>query len=261
VNLPRKYRIWVAALYSVYFSLSSWILNPFVFIEDHNPWITYASIFAISLLGCWLIMQLFANSLSSAISHLIVVASAFALSLSCGTLVWLFNDTHDADPFLYFNSFLILPILPVSIYILWLMYFDLNKRVVVSAEKQETTDQSIQKTFRIENNRNEIILESPIEKIIAFEANDNYVNTYHLRSDGTVDKVMHRISLKKITELLAQIDIAFLRVHKSYLINPNFIEKVKGRSQAYRIELTHLPIDVPVSRNFDIKSIQATGNT
>lgn len=136
------------------------------------------------------------------------------------------------------------------------MYFDLSKRVAISAENQETKDQYFQKVFHIKNNREQLVLETPIKCIIAFEANDNYVNIYHLLPEGDVAKVMHRISLKKITDLLTQIDVEFFRVHKSYLINPDFIQKVKGKSQAYRIEMSHLPMEVPVSRTFDISLIK-----
>ena len=244
----------------MYFSLALLTLNPFVFLSSHNPWITYPSIIAVTFIGIWGLIKFFERPTPSALGHLIFIGSVFALSLVSGTLIWLVNGTNESDTFLYFYSFLIVPILPVSIYILWLMYFDLSKRVSVSTEHQQTPDNSVQKLFRITNNKDQVILESPIERIIAFEANDNYVNTYHLLDDGSVDRVMYRISLKKITELLSQIDSEFLRVHKSYLINPQFIEKIKGKSQAYRIELTHLSTDIPVSRTFDVSSIQTKEN-
>ncbi|MDG1334015.1 MAG: LytTR family DNA-binding domain-containing protein [Crocinitomicaceae bacterium] len=256
MRIPAKYRLWVAAVYSAYFTLATFVLNPFVFLENHDPLITYPLIFAFSFLASLSLIKLTAKSFATSISHLLVIASLFVISISCGMLVWLLNDSAETDLLLYYNSFLILPVLPASVYILWLVYFDLSTRFVVSTENQQMTDDSVQKMFRITNNQNQVILESPIERIIAFEANDNYVHTYHLTSDGSVEKMMHRISLKKITELLDQIDTHFHRVHKSYLVNPEFVQKVKGKSQAYRLQLIHLSIEVPVSRTFDIKSIQ-----
>ncbi len=257
MRVPAKYHLLIATLYSVYFALATFALNPFVFLPNHTPWITYPIIFIISFLLSWSLIKLFSKTFPNAFWHLLIVGCIFSISLVSGITIGFLNDSTNVDLLLYYNSFLILPILPASIYILWLMYFDLSKRVVISTENHETTDHSFQKLFRITNSRNEILLESPIEKIIAFEANDNYVNTYHLNADGSVDKMMHRISLKKITELLDQIDVEFHRVHKSYLINPEYIQKLKGKSQAYRIELTYLSIEVPVSRTFDVKLIQA----
>ena len=137
-----------------------------------------------------------------------------------------------------------------------LIYSDLRARAIVSTENRENTDQSIDKLFRITNDRDQVVLEIPINQIITFEANDNYVITHHLLNNESLDKSMHRISMKKITELLSQIDVKFLRVHKSFLVNPEYIKKLKGKSQAYRIELSYLPIEVPVSRSFDVQLIK-----
>lgn len=260
MSIPTKYHLWVATLFSVYFVLVVFALDPFVFLENHNPWLTYPLIFGTSFLTGFGLLKLVGGFFKRLPQHLAIICGIFIISLVCGGLIFFLNDSTNVDLILYYNTFLIAPILPTSVYVLWLMYFDLSKRVIVSTESKETEEQSVQKLFRITNSKNEVVLECPIENIIAFEANDNYVNTYHLGEGDSVSRMMHRISLKKITELLAQINIEFHRVHKSYLINPEFVHQLKGKSQSYRIVMTHLPIEVPVSRTFDIKLIQTKKN-
>lgn len=260
MNISQTYHLWISAFYGTYFTLTTFAINPFVFLTNQNAWISYPSIFVVSCLMSWGLLKLSSKFSPSVLVHSTLILGTFITSLTCGTTALLLNASATTDLLLYYSTFLILPILPISIYVLWFLYFDLNKQVILSTEKNESEDQSLQKLFRITNIRDQVILERPIERIIAFEANDNYVNTYYLNDDDSVDKTIHRISLKKVTELLIQIDTEFYRVHKSYLINPEFIWKVKGKSQAYRLELFHLSIEVPVSRSFDIKMIQPQEN-
>lgn len=250
-----KYDWSIPLFFSGYLTLASFVLDPFIFLSSFNPEISYPFIFIASLSLSWSLKKLSKSAFQSAYGQLIIVAGIFTISIICGTIIWLLNGAFFIDPLLYFNTFLILPILPASVYTLWLMYFYLTTRVKVSFESQERADFSFQKLLRIENNQNQLILESSIDRIIAFEANDNYVHTYLLNDDGQVDRTMHRISLKKITELLEQQNVQFHRVHKSYLINPHFILQLKGKSQAYRVELKHLQMEIPVSRSFDVKLI------
>jgi len=85
-----------------------------------------------------------------------------------------------------------------------------------------------------------------------FEANDNYSNIYYLNENGEIDKQIERLSLKKIENLIEKYDKSFHRVHKSYLLNSDFLLSIKGRSQAYKLELKHVKKLIPVSRKFDI---------
>lgn len=246
----------VASIFSMYCVLTTFLLDPFVFLTGHSNWISHLVILVGSFVLTLVLLKLVATSFLVWTKQLFIILSIFLIPIICGSIVLFLYSSEQTEVFLYFSSFLVLTILPISSYILWLIYSDLQARVIISTEQKESIDQSLVKVFSITNDRNQVILEIPIDQIIGFEANDNYVITHHLLDDEKLDKTMHRISMKKITELLSQIDIEFLRVHKSFLVNPNFIQKLKGKSQAYRIEMSHLPMEVPVSRSFDIQRIK-----
>lgn len=256
MNIPKKYQLVVVAIFAIYNVLAIFLLYPFTFLQDHTPWISFLSMFLVSFLLALVVIKLGNRTFYGPFRQLLIIGSIFSISLIAGVFIYLINYSSENETFMYLSSFLILAIPPISIYILWLIYSDLQTRVVVTAERRENTDDSIDKIFRITNEKDEVILEIPIHQIVTFEANDNYVVTYQLMDDGSLDKKLHRISMKKITELLDQIDVEFFRVHKSYLINPRFIEKLKGKSQAYRIVLSHLSKEIPISRSFDVERIK-----
>ena len=256
MNIPKKYHLLIAAIFALYSVLVIFLLDPFVFLENHIAWISYLSILGISFSLIYGLIKLVAHSFLGPLKQLLIIASFFVISILAGSFVLLVNYSLENEIFLYFSAFFILPIPPISIYILWLIYSDLLSRVVVTAERRQNIDESIDKIFRIRNDKDKILLEIPIDQIIIFEANDNYVVTYQLMDNQRVGKKMHRIYMKKIDELLNEIEVEFLRVHKSYLVNPEFIQDLKGKSQAYRIELSHLAKEVPVSRSFDVELIK-----
>lgn len=118
---------------------------------------------------------------------------------------------------------------------------------LVVEEEQDDID------FVLVNENGKVLLNVKSNKILCFEANDNYAVTYYINDKGEVKKSMERISLKKIEDLLVEIGVTFFeRVHKSYLININFVEEVKGKAQAYKVQLRELSFLVPVSRSFKI---------
>ena len=110
--------------------------------------------------------------------------------------------------------------------------------------------------FILKNDAGKILLYLNVNRIIAFEANDNYVITYYLSDDNVLQKSMDRVSLKKVEELINQHD-HFFRVHKSHIINKKFVHSIGGKSQAYKIKMSFVNSEVPVSRSFDISQISA----
>jgi DNA-binding LytR/AlgR family response regulator len=126
------------------------------------------------------------------------------------------------------------------------------KATVHPSEKFEGVQE---KVFHLENENGKLLLEVPVRRIICYEANDNYVITYYLNEEEQLKKSMERISLKKIEEILHSEGVEFARVHKSYLINVDYLSDIKGRSQAYRIQLRFFEELIPVSRAFDISTL------
>lgn len=116
--------------------------------------------------------------------------------------------------------------------------------------KQSDSDPNI----ILKNDSGKILLDLNANRIIAFEANDNYVITYHISAENVLQKSMERTSLKKVEELIEQHD-HFFRVHKSHIINKKFVHSIGGKSQAYKIKMSFIDIEIPVSRSFDISQI------
>ncbi|GAB5419319.1 MAG: hypothetical protein Crog4KO_27480 [Crocinitomicaceae bacterium] len=108
--------------------------------------------------------------------------------------------------------------------------------------------------FVLKSETGKTLLNVSTDKIVGFEANDNYVITYYLSNTDELKKSMERASLKKVEELLDS-HPNFFRVHKSHIINKKYVQSIEGKSQAYKIRLQLLEATIPVSRSFDIKRI------
>lgn len=121
--------------------------------------------------------------------------------------------------------------------------------------KSENKIEDIQ--FVLENENGKILLNIPIKSILCFEANDNYVVTYYIDKQEKLKKSMERVSLKRIEEIIQSLKVEnFSRVHKSYLINRDEVEEIKGKAQAHKVKLNYLEILVPVSRSFQISLLK-----
>ncbi len=90
--------------------------------------------------------------------------------------------------------------------------------------------------------------------VICMESSDNYVTVY-FESKGSLEKEVIRTTLKKVENNLPQ-NSRIVRVHKSYLVNQDKVEKITGVSQAYKLRMHLMEVKVPVSRNFDVKTIE-----
>lgn len=169
-----------------------------------------------------------------------------------------FTFTKDLGNYLiYIASFLISAFLPTVLFLLYFVYQDAAARIsdlkmVSLKDSIPESEEKPEKLFHLENENGKILLEVPVDRIICYEANDNYVVTYYLDKKDQLKRSMERASLKKIEELLAREHVSFFRVHKSYLINPDYLEEIKGKAQAYKLQMRHFETLVPVSRSYDI---------
>lgn len=127
-------------------------------------------------------------------------------------------------------------------------------QVVGTISSPEKADDAIDKPqhFVLENTKGKAVFDLPFESLICFEANDNYINIYFIDQKEQVQKRLERISMRKVEELVSQANDSFLRVHKSYVINKLFVKEVKGKSQAYRLQMEQLDFEIPVSRRLQI---------
>ncbi len=194
------------------------------------------------------------------LNKLIFSGSFLGIGILGSSLIWFFTATKLNHYLVFVSSFFIASLLPTFLSLFYFLYKEteekLSKLGNVSLKNDENSEAEEDKLFHLENANGKLLLEVAIKNIICFEANDNYVVTYYMKNENDSAKSMERISLKKIEEMLINEQVVFNRVHKSYLINPYFLDEVKGRAQAYKIKLNHFSNLIPVSRTYDINLLK-----
>ena len=85
------------------------------------------------------------------------------------------------------------------------------------------------------------------KSIIYLCSNDNYVTIVMLK-DNVINKVTIRGTLKSAEYELRK-NTGFIRCHKCYIVNLDFIDRIAGHSQNMKIKLLHTDEVIPVSRS------------
>jgi hypothetical protein len=226
------------------------VFDPFDFAGIQNKWLAIAV--AASLLGVLSYFQLVLSEKYERKLRLILRSlSDLVVSLLAGMIVWSIFAENSDYLIVYSSAFLMLPLPIIAFRVLLFFSNELNDKIRVSTIN-ETTEVVQETKLQLANDAGKVLLSIVPSKIICFEANDNYVVTYYLSADAELKKSMERISLKKIEEILEGLETSFYRVHKSYIVNPDFVEKISGRSQAYKLNISYFETPVPVSRKFDV---------
>jgi hypothetical protein len=152
-------------------------------------------------------------------------------------------------------SIFVVSLLPVALVLWFYLLKELENKLSLSvlhnAETKDLSGTETDKEIVISNSAGKVVFRAFSSDVISFEANDNYVMIHYLKEKEPL-KQLERISLKKIEALLNKYDVNFFRVHKSFIINSEFVEEVLGVSQSYKLKLKNFNEEVPVSRQFDI---------
>lgn len=244
----------IALTFSLFQVVILSLLNAFDFFEESNIIVLASVTFILGSTLEFLILT-YSSKLSS--DKKIVstkVFSFFISSLISGLgLVLVFPIESDKTP-AFLAAFLVIPILPATLFLLRSFVTPLEKILTMKIEyiQSEQDVEKKEKELKLENDNGKLILKTNVSKIICFESDDNYVITHYLDKNGQLKKSMDRLSLKHIEDILKTEQIAFERVHKSYIINPEFVSEVKGKAQAYRLFINELKREIPVSRSYDI---------
>jgi hypothetical protein len=91
-------------------------------------------------------------------------------------------------------------------------------------------------------------------ELVYAESDGNYV-VFYLMINGRSQKKMVRNSMNNIEEYLS--DISFLkRIHRAYIVNLKYIGSAKGNTLGYRIRLSGMDVEIPVSRQNSRNFIQ-----
>lgn len=248
-----RYNWQKSAIYALYSVLIVILFRPFHFIDTDLGGLVLAVQFLLFYGLAYLTMNYFSwNDDRRALIFRTV--NDLLMSTIVGLLIlMLFGKSFDHAS-VFMSTYVILPIPVIALRVLSFLLKDLKNKVRFEANKRESKEQDVQ--LKITNESGKILLNIPSSKVICFEANDNYVITYYLSAEGELIKSMERVSLKKIEDLIGEFEHGFFRVHKSFIVNPNFVEKITGRSQAYKLKISYLEELVPVSRSFNIELIK-----
>ncbi len=82
--------------------------------------------------------------------------------------------------------------------------------------------------------------------VIFIKSEDNYIDVNYF-SQGVLKSELIRTTLKRAEQV---VEHPFLRVHRSYIINLNFVTKIAGNAQGMQLELKSVDKKLPVSRSY-----------
>lgn len=91
------------------------------------------------------------------------------------------------------------------------------------------------------------------EDILYMESEGNYVNV-HYRQDEKVTYKQIRSTIKQMEGTL-QNHPMFIRCHRAFIVNINYISNAEGNAQGYQLTLSNVPLEIPVSRTY-LKNIK-----
>jgi hypothetical protein len=121
------------------------------------------------------------------------------------------------------------------------MYRNALREAAIPAEKILWEEEIV---FRAGNQKNELKLNP--KDIVYLCANDNYITIITLK-EGVTGKVTIRGTLKSAEFELKQ-NKRFLRCHKSFIVNLDYVTSVRGHNQNMEIKLLSVGTSIPVSR-------------
>lgn len=117
---------------------------------------------------------------------------------------------------------------------------DLNKQL---KQNREAEDKLVH--FDSDYQKDKLSLKPRL--IVLIKSADNYIEIYW-RDGKAIKNQMIRSTLLKARELLADYNY-FFKCHRSFLVNINYIDRVEGNSQGYRLYFEDLNFEVPVSKS------------
>lgn len=133
---------------------------------------------------------------------------------------------------------------------------NLNRQQLKNKQKADLISATITDNKELQNNRS-ITIETEVKSekfnfeshsFIYARAEGNYAEIF-LKEEEKVNKLIKRIPIKNLEMQLSSFSF-IIKTHRSVLLNLNYIEKVTGNAQGYKVQLKGCSDMVPVSRNF-----------
>lgn len=98
-----------------------------------------------------------------------------------------------------------------------------------------------------QNQNEELVIDS--SDLLFIKSADNYIEVFFLKEEK-VEVTLLRNTLKNV-ELIFNNNENIIRCHKSFLVNLQYVKKVSGNAQGYKLHLNFTDIPVPVSRKLN----------
>lgn len=118
-----------------------------------------------------------------------------------------------------------------------------DNRIISEEEKQTSETKILLKSESGEN-----ILALLPEQLYLIEAEGNYIKVYWRNLDNKIERTLLRFTIGAVEELLQPFS-QFFRIHRSFIINVQYVQYAKGNLRGMSLKLSLLDIDIPVSRN------------
>jgi len=254
-----KNRMLIASSYGTYTALIVFFFDSLSFVAPRaNSIIIYFALISIvSFVELGLLEWVRRRISNNKSNRTLFVLSFHLAGIVSSFIIWVLFHTAQSSIFLFMTTFLVGALLPTMIVILYFVFNEAKSKIGNSPISVENQNETIQEAmFCLENETGKLLLKVPSNQLICFEANDNYVIIYYLDKNNNLKKLMERFSLKKMEEILFLENVKFERVHKSFLINPDFLVAISGKAQAYKLELQSLENLIPVSRSYAINLLE-----
>jgi DNA-binding LytR/AlgR family response regulator len=117
---------------------------------------------------------------------------------------------------------------------------DMNKKL---RENKDVHDKVVY--FNSDYQKDNLVIK--INSLLLIRSANNYIEVFW-REGELIKSQMIRMSLLNAEKILKDYKFV-LKCHRSYLININFIEKVEGNSQGYKLYFENVSFPIPVSKN------------
>lgn len=254
-----KNRILIASSYGIYTALIVFFFNSLSFVAStSNSIMIYFTLIVIVSLVELALLEWVRHRISNNKSNRTLFVLSFHLAgIVSSFIIWLLFHSAQSSLFLFMTTFLVGALLPTMVVILYFIFNEAKSKIGhTPAITESVLEETTEAMFCLENETGKMLLKLPVNQLICFEANDNYVIIYYVDKNNNLKKLMERFSLKKMEEILSLENIKFERVHKSFLINANYLISISGKAQAYKLELYGLENLIPVSRSYSINLLE-----
>lgn len=253
MKLNNKTYYLIALSVGVYTLLTLFFFNPMFLLDSSINMVDGLTVLLIASGVSFALIKVSKKTNNNLFTQIVFILNFLLAMFVSASVLWLIRGSGKSLFTLYISSFVIASLLPMMLTIIWLVFESAKSKIKFAGHDDK--DQPFRPKFTLLNSKSRVVLEVEYEKIICFEANDNYVLTHYLKENGDRKKSLDRLSLKQVENILKENSIDFFRVHKSFIVNPAFIESIGGKSQAYKLTLKLFDSEVPVSRSFDISSL------